>query len=576
MATFAAVQVVSHVEGWGPPPDVDLERMGLGLDIPLQDFDISSLEGSRQSRIGRVCDFTLAGQKWQEQRAAKGKGKGKTPALVPNKDDEGFALVDNRPIPNKVSAKGRGSGKSKGKGKGIAVNYQEGILGKKEKPFFSSNQNQGKAKGKGKNKGKNQSFLSFKEWSVQTKTEWVVKREIQLSMLSKLQINAKEVGFEDIVWCGKLNTYNKEFDRITAKIERPIKRFEDLNFFNVSTSDDPVLPELLQTDEQCTVIATDHVMACLIAATRSVYSWDIVVTKIQNKLIFDKRDGSQVDFLTVNETAREPPSNDSPEAMNSPMKLGQEASCINQNFSQMVLDPAYPAEEMERENPFEEESQGQAASGAYRYRKITLPGNQKEELEFNQLPVTLAVRTEINCKMPGEDGSLVSVKALNEYDPKLNYSWRTALETQRGAVLATELKNNAFKLGRWTAQAILSGSDTMKIGYASRMRPNDPWSHAILGVQTYNTDSFAEQIGMTRNNAYGILRNIIDVVMAYDDGKYLIMKDPIKSLLRIYEIPWDTFQDEDGDGEEEEEEEVKELDEDGNEVPQAVDGPLGR
>mmetsp|Transcript_2851 Transcript_2851/g.7253 ORF Transcript_2851/g.7253 Transcript_2851/m.7253 type:complete len:575 (+) Transcript_2851:119-1843(+) len=574
MATFAPVDVVSHVEGWGPPPDT--EQMSLGLDIPLQDFDMSSLEGPRQFRIGRVCDFTLAGQKWQEQRAAKGKAKGKTPAVVPNKDDEGFALVDNRSLPTKGSSKGRGGGKSKGKGRGIAVNYQEGILGKKEKPFFASNQNQAKAKGKSKGKGKNHTSLSFKEWSVQTKTEWAVKREIQLSMLSKLQINAKEVEFEDIVWCGKLNTYNKEFDRISVKIERPIKRFEDLNFFNVSTSEDPLLPELLQSDERCSVIATDHVLACLIAATRSVYSWDIVVTKIQNKLIFDKRDGSQVDFLTVNETAREPPNNDSPESMNSPMKLGQEASCINQNFSQMVLDPAYPAEEMERENPFEEEGEGQAASGTYRYRKITLPGNTKDENELCRQPVTLAVRAEINCKMPGEDGSLVSVKALNEYDPKLNYSWRTALETQRGAVLATELKNNAFKLGRWTAQAILSGSDIMKIGYASRMRPNDPWSHTILGVQTYNTDSFAEQIGMTRNNAYGILRNIIDVVMAYDDGKYLIMKDPIKSLLRIYEIPWDTFQDEDGDGDEEDEEEARELDEDGNEVPQSADGPTSR
>merc|ERR1719191_412444 len=102
-----------------------------------------------------------------------------------------------------------------------------------------------------------------------------------LSTLAKLQINAKEVEFQDYMWCGTLNTYSKIFDRgVTVKAERPLRRFEDLNFFNVSTSDDPVLPEALQSDQEISVIATDHILACLIAAGRSVYSWDIVVTKV--------------------------------------------------------------------------------------------------------------------------------------------------------------------------------------------------------------------------------------------------------------------------------------------------------
>ena len=57
------------------------------------------------------------------------------------------------------------------------------------------------------------------------------------------------------------------------------KSLQDLNFFNVTTSDDPILPDLLQSDDSVTVIATDHVLACLVAAARSVYSWDIVVSK---------------------------------------------------------------------------------------------------------------------------------------------------------------------------------------------------------------------------------------------------------------------------------------------------------
>merc|ERR1719446_1329291 len=100
------------------------------------------------------------------------------------------------------------------------------------------------------------------------------------------------------------------------------------------------------------------------------------------------------------------------------MKLGQEASCINQNFTQMVLDYSVEPSYMDNENPFEAEGEGRAASGAYRYRKITLPGNPKDPNEFSQSPVVLLVRTEVNSKIPSESGDgrdqYLSVKALNE------------------------------------------------------------------------------------------------------------------------------------------------------------------
>lgn len=553
------------VEGWGPPP------VSEGLPQGICD-SVEHLEKFPLSRIGRICDFTASGQRFQAERGKgkgpKGAGKGKGPVQQPppGKDEEGFSLVISQPMPGKSSGRGRGGmfSRGKGRGKGIPTNYQEGILGQKQKQFYQANQNQNKGKGKGKGGPQRRGVPSFKEWSAQTKTEWEVKREVVLSTLYKLQLDSKEVKYDDLLWCGKLHNYNKVFDRITVKSERPMRRFEDLNFFNVSTSDDPVLQHLLAEDPNCTVIATDHVLACIIAAARSVYSWDIVIRKLDNKLIFDKRDGSQIDFLSVNETAIEPPSNENADSIDSPVKLGQEASCINQNFSQMVLESDKDPEEMERPNPFDDED-GKVASGAYRYRKITLPGNPRADNEFLQQPVSLIVRTEVNCKLA--DSGLVSVKALNEYDPNLNQSWRTHLESQRGACLATELKNNAFKLGRWTAQAILSGCDTMKIGYVSRVSPKDAWTHSVLGVQTYRTDDFAEQIGLTRNNMFGILRTIIDCVMAWDDGKYLLLKDPTKSVMRFYETPWDAFGEEDEGDEEMDEEEDQELDEDGNVAP---------
>ena len=43
------------------------------------------------------------------------------------------------------------------------------------------------------------------------------------------------------------------------------------------------------------VFATEQILATLMCATRSVYSWDILVQRVGNKLFFDKRDESGED-----------------------------------------------------------------------------------------------------------------------------------------------------------------------------------------------------------------------------------------------------------------------------------------
>jgi hypothetical protein len=50
---------------------------------------------------------------------------------------------------------------------------------------------------------------------------------------------------------------------------------------------------------------TDTILTTIMCAAKSVYSWDIVVTRVGDKLFFDKREGSTIDLLTVNETAPE-------------------------------------------------------------------------------------------------------------------------------------------------------------------------------------------------------------------------------------------------------------------------------
>lgn len=58
------------------------------------------------------------------------------------------------------------------------------------------------------------------------------------------------------------------------------------------------------------------------------------------------------------------------------------------------------------------------------------------------------------------------VQTLNEWDSRVSggVEWRQKLDSQRGAVLANELKCNASKLAKWTCQALLAGSDQIKFG----------------------------------------------------------------------------------------------------------------
>lgn len=62
----------------------------------------------------------------------------------------------------------------------------------------------------------------------------------------------------------------------------------------------------------------------------------------------------------------------------------------------------------------------------------------------------------------------------------------------------------------------------------SRANVRDSSKHVILGTQQYKPTEFATQITLNMDNAWGILRCIIDLCMKQKDGKYLIMKDPNK------------------------------------------------
>ncbi|TNN52867.1 Eukaryotic translation initiation factor 3 subunit D [Liparis tanakae] len=333
------------------------------------------------------------------------------------------------------------------------------------------------------------SQLKPRDSSVEVRSDWEVKEEMDFPRLMKMRYLEVEDP-TDIECCGALEHYDKAFDRVTTRNEKQLKSIKRI-FHTVTTTDDPVIRKLAKT--QGNVFATDAILATLMCCTRSVNSWDIIVQR------------------------------DEGNSFNSPRNLAMEATYINHNFSQQCLRVGGERYKFPTSNPFVEEDtdKGEVASVAYRYRHWKLGDD-----------IDLIVRCEHDGVMTGANGevSFINVKTLNEWDSRHcnGVDWRQKLDSQRGAVLATELKNNSYKLARWTCCAMLAGSEYLKLGYVSRYHAKDSARHVVLGTQQFKPNEFASQINLSMENAWGILRCVIDICRKLDEGKYLILKDPNK------------------------------------------------
>ena len=43
-------------------------------------------------------------------------------------------------------------------------------------------------------------------------------------------------------------------------------------------------------------------------------------------------------------------------------------------------------------------------------------------------------------------------------------------------------------------------------------------------------------------NGWGIVRTIVDMCLKMEEGKYVLVKDPNKQVLRLYSVPENTFE----------------------------------
>jgi translation initiation factor 3 subunit D len=434
---------------------------------------------------------------------------------VHDEDEKSFSLVDS----TRVKAVGARGGAS-ARGRTVRAPAPRGGVGAARGRANAAPSRGGARGGRGGARGgygydKPQ---RTRDWSVTINPEWQVLEEIEFNRLNKLSLGVGEA--ETLSQYGTLKGYDRAtFDRINTRNEKPLEIVDRVRY-NITTSEDPVLTQLAEKKEG-KIFATDSILSVLMCAPRSVNSWDIVIERRGDQVFFDKREGGAFDFLTVNENAFEPPADN--DDVNSASSLSLEATYINQNFaSQVILEKskAYSP----NPNPFySPEETDPLAPTLYRYRKFDLSIDDDEELD-------LIVRTEVDAYL-GKKDTPITVKALNEYDVKAvanskALDWRKNLDTQKGAIVANEMKNNSAKLGRWAIQSYLAGAEQMKMGYISRINPRDAQRHSIVGVQAVKPVEFARQMNVSLANGWGIVRTIADLALKQPEGKYVLVKDP--------------------------------------------------
>ncbi|KAL8444113.1 hypothetical protein Emed_006400 [Eimeria media] len=503
MASISAAEVFPYGRGggpttpaWGPPEtagskgedDASQQQASLLEVLP---FDLNLKSSLFSQQLFRCCDFAF-----NSQRQRDGRG----PAVID--EEREFQTVDSKPM---MRHKAGG----------------EGWLSRRRAPV-------------------KQTTAAFNE---KTKEEEELKLGKKAKSDQKKQQQQQQV--EDIEWRGTLGVYSKQADKIASKLPVAMQNLSsNFYYYWVTTQDDEVISDyLLNGPKSVDVAATDQVLACLMAAPQSKYSWHLYITKLDNKLIIDKANGSIVDLLTVNETSTDPPMQDAENRLNRPAALGFEAVKINQNLRQQVLVPgevaaSYPPA------PFVE-SGDTPATIAYRYRLFTVP--PRSGPNTSRRSINILTRAEVYAKssvsradlheardgdsFTVDGGGYIYICALNEFEPKGQKSWRTLLETQRGALLATE-----------TAAAAVQQQQPHADGKHKRhcsSRKEGQEQHLILTVHNYQTRDLGRQIGLRPENAWGIVRSVVDLLDDKPDGRYVLLKDPTKPVMRLYSRPED-------------------------------------
>jgi len=328
---------------------------------------------------------------------------------------------------------------------------------------------------------------------VDVKQEWEEITEFNKQTIDRLP-KLQPVFEKNIRECGEVFPYDYKWDRVTQNKPGNLKNFNG-NTFEESVYDDPIMVELMEAGE-AEIFTTDVVASVLMSSSKSNYSWDVEIKKVDGIIIIDKRtdddgdpgfkDANKMNILnyqTVCETAMEhqPTDNDTIHGIK---KLMKEAQLINQNWLNAAQRPGSDTVKFENPDPFIEDENQVATKVGYLYKVWRI---QEADEATGKKVKRICIRCTVHTKLPGknDDGSskYANVYAINEHNLSRS-NWRQDIDSNIVPILNKEIEDNSFKTSRWFVQSLLAGTEQIKIAFVTRDRNVDPSKHVVLATHT--------------------------------------------------------------------------------------------
>eukprot|EP01061_Rhynchopus_euleeides_P042987 TRINITY_DN74_c0_g1_i1.p2 TRINITY_DN74_c0_g1~~TRINITY_DN74_c0_g1_i1.p2 ORF type:complete len:565 (+),score=264.49 TRINITY_DN74_c0_g1_i1:70-1764(+) len=557
--TFNLPVMYDHPTGWGPPRHED----NLPFDIPYQPF-------SKSDRLSRIAE-------WVPPDTMRGRGRGGryVPAFIREREEREKAKQEGDPEEKWTTAdyhKNTRTRRMRGRGRG---GMNRGAQGRR--PGGGGRGAASVPKSRKKPDLRDPGFRRkdvHRTASIDVKHSWTMKTTIPLSDLKKHAEIAKtdQTGVqipkeETLVTNGEALQFNPVFEKPSVR--------EPMNMVNMkralefcSVTESPIMKTLIKDiapQGGTQFYATEEILATLMCARQSINSWDISIERINDIYFLDWRKGSSVDRFSVNESAQDPPAHEEPQnateeqKINIQPKLMRELTSVSHSLSQQVMkQQPVTGKRAVKEAPLSEELQDHladekmtAAKVIYRYKKWDVKQSRDDEN-----PMRIVARTHID----GYVDATSTLRTFAYFDPT-GIAWKQKLPMQEGAVTASEIKNNTCRVAKQTAMTLLSGADYMRMGFVARKRSDNATSHHLLHMtKVQSPHNMCMTISQTYRGMWNVLNKILlDIVKAKDPSKnhqrFVLLKEPNKGSLTLYDTHVDQDESESEDEEEEEEEE---------------------
>ena len=395
---------------------------------------------------------------------------------------------------------------------------------------------------------------AFKETALTVNPRWPLVETIQpitLSNLPKFKPGTSEVIFR----AGKIAEFKYQVD--SALSSKPIKfsTFSEIPEERFSTQNiqaDPNIAKCVEAIEGKKIVASDMAIATLMNIPKAYYSWDLKITKTKDVIYIGKRDKDEkeefvfLDLEMVGENSITPPpanaeefkgpstpANERRQAAlrnNTAMNLMKEGTKILHSVQNVAIDKEGNVQTFEKNHPIQEaEDQQGIPFHGYTYMRWPF-GDGRTLITRGQL------HSYEDMSGKGDEDSIKysNIYAMNQW--KFNKPEWDKIDADKAAVLGGELTDNNNRVSKWALQSLFAGADNMKIVFVKRQKLFSNLKQQIIGCSTVSTYKFLNLISFQMESAWSNVKFIADYFSKQEDGEYIIVRDPIKNVLKIFNM----------------------------------------